>query len=100
MSYTFHGKAHRWKTLKMDISIHKRRDGIPTLMSGYEILGLGLMAPEDVRKEMTICVECQTRILNIDGKLTVCQNERKMTSLIASTFRSGWCSARSFFSWM
>ncbi len=33
-------------------------------------------------------------------RLTVCQNERKMTSLIATTLRSGLCSARSPLSWM
>lgn len=31
---------------------------------------------------------------------TVCQNERKMTSLIATTLRNGLCSARSCLSWM
>ncbi len=31
---------------------------------------------------------------------TVCQNERKMTSLIAITLRNGLCTARSRLSWM
>ena len=45
-------------------------------------------------------------MLMLDGfqkkqrRLTVCQNERKMTSLMAVTFSSGWCSAKSFLSWM
>ncbi len=34
------------------------------------------------------------------GQPTVCQNDRKITSLMAATFRSGLCSARSALIWM
>jgi len=34
------------------------------------------------------------------GNPTVCQNDKKMTSLMAATFRSGLCSARSTLIWM
>lgn len=33
------------------------------------------------------------------GLLTVCQNDKNMTSLIAATFMSGWCSAKSCLIW-
>ena len=45
----------------MDISMARRREGMPTFMSGYAICGVGLIsAPpgllDDERKDIRICV--------------------------------------------
>ncbi len=60
----------------MAISIHKSIDGIPTLISGYEILGLGFMAPEDVRNEISICNGYQLGVFST-GQRIYCLPERK-----------------------
>ena len=54
ISYTFHGKAHKWNTAKSAISMQRSIDGMPILISGNAILLDALMAPEDVRKDMRI----------------------------------------------
>lgn len=55
--------------------MHKMRFISPTLISGVPILALALIAPALVRNDM----------------IMVCQKDRKMTSLIASTFWKGLC---------
>lgn len=65
------------------ISMHRSMAGMPTLISGVSIFWLALIAPELVRKEIRI----------------VCQKLRKMTSLMASTFRIGLCCAISALIW-
>ena len=39
----------------MAISMQRRREGMPTLMSGVASRGEALMAPEEVRTERPIC---------------------------------------------
>lgn len=54
-SYSFHGKAKRCRMLKMAISMQRRREGMPILMSGVAMRGEALMAPEEVSTERPIC---------------------------------------------
>jgi uncharacterized protein YaaQ len=60
---------------KMAISMQSRSDGIPTLRSGYVTLAVGL----------TTLKVAEVRILI----KKLCQKERKITSLIATTLRNG-----------
>jgi hypothetical protein len=73
--YGFHGKAKRWRMAKIAISIQMSRDGIPTLRSGYAnfVVVLTTLKVEEVRI-----------LIRKD-----CQKDRKMTSLMATTFKNG-----------
>jgi hypothetical protein len=73
--YGAHGKAKRWRTAKKAISMQISRAGIPILISGYASF---------VDVLTTLNVD-EVRILIRN----VCQKDRKMTSLIAATFRNG-----------
>ena len=59
--------------------------------------GDALMAPAEVMLDIRNYVTVLTWAMRKGdpNRRTVCQNERKMTSLIATTLRSGLCSARS-----
>jgi len=57
------------------ISIQRSKEGIPTLRSGYAILAVG---------ETTFKVD-EVRMLIMKD----CQKDKKMTNLIARTFRNG-----------
>ena len=70
--------------------------GVRDAGGGFDGAGGGEEGDDDLMLALDGCLR---RRKGEEG-LTVCQNERKMTSLIAVTLRSGWCSARSFFSWM
>ena len=77
----------------MAISMQSRVAGMPIDMSGYESLLVGCKGPfAEVRKEMTICNRFSQlgylRYLLVKT-LTVCQNEKKITSLMHSTFKNG-----------
>jgi hypothetical protein len=52
--YGFHGKAQRCRTAKKAISTQRSVLGIPTLRSCDWMVSDGFIAPEDVRKDMTI----------------------------------------------
>ena len=73
--YGLYGKAKRWRMEKMDISMQRSKEGIPTFKSGYAIFAVGetILRVEDVR--MLIIHDCQ--------------KDRKITSLIAITLRKG-----------
>lgn len=53
MSYSFHGKAKRCRIEKIAISMQSSMDGMPIFMSGVASFELALIAPAEVRKEMT-----------------------------------------------
>ena len=59
----------------MAISMQSRSEGIPTLRSGYATVAVGL----------TTLKVAEVRILI----KKLCQKERKITSLIATTLRNG-----------
>lgn len=51
----------------MAISIHRSREGMPILMSGLPNLREGLIAPEEVRKEMRSYTD-----VSVDIALVIC----------------------------
>ena len=73
--YGCHGKAKRCRKAKIVISMHISSAGIPTFRSGYAIESVGCRTPS---------VEEVRRLIR-----KVCQKERKMTNLMAATFRNG-----------
>lgn len=70
---------------KRAISTHSSNDGMPTFKSGYAKASLA----------STICKVDVPTEMALD-----CQNDRKMTSLMAKTLRKGLCSASGSLSWM
>ena len=64
---------------KMNISTQVSIDGMPILRSVSLIRFEGFTAPSETKKEMVID----------------CQKQKKMTSLMQSTFKKGRCGARS-----
>jgi hypothetical protein len=81
LSYGEYGNAKRWRMEKMAISMQRSSDGIPTLRSGYWIFAVG---------STTFKVEDVRILIKKD-----CQKERKMTNLMATTFKRGRWGARS-----
>ena len=79
--YGCHGNAKRCRNAKIAISMQSSNEGIPTFKSGYASFAVG----------WTTLNVAEVKILIVK----VCQKERKITSLIARTFKKGLCCVKS-----
>lgn len=84
---------------KRAISMGIKRLGIPTFRSLAWMVLVGLMAPEEKRKDINVWRVSLSVEKYGATTLTDCQKDRKITSLIERIFRNGECCAISPLIW-